>query len=275
MRKLGIDFISGFSLPPTALARLAAELGCASISAVLEPPPFNPENYPDWSLRTDKALRKELVATLADLGITLALAEGMFVMPGLEVASYAQDLDTMAEIGAARVSAISFDPDMSRSFDQFAQAAEMAGERGLMTVTEFAPCFTVTDLPTALAAVRHVGRADFKITVDTMHLFRSGGTAADAAALDPDLIGYIQFCDVPTEPALPEYMDEGMYERLAPGEGDAPLAEYLRALPQTVPISIEIPQRAKAEAGQAPAQRIAHCVAAARRVMEQAEVAAA
>ncbi len=275
MRNLGIDFISGFSLPPTALARLAAELGCTSISAVLSPPPFNPENYPDWSLRTDKALRRELIDTLAATGVVLALAEGLFVMPGLEIESYAQDLDIMAELGAERVSAISFDPDLDRSFDQFAKAAEMAGQRGLTTVTEFAPCFTVTDLPTALAAVRHVGRADFRITLDTMHLFRSGGTAADLAALDPGLIGYVQLCDVPTEPALPLYMDEGMYERLAPGEGDAPLVDVLRALPGDVPISIEIPQRARAEAGQPPEQRIAHCIAAARRVMEQAGMAVA
>ncbi len=271
MRKLGIDFISGFSMPPTALARLAADLGCASISAVLEPPPFNPEKYPDWSLRTDKALRRELIATLKDHGLVLALAEGMFVMPGLDVGAYAQDLDIMAELGAERVSAISFDPDLARSFDQFAKAAEMAAERSLATVTEFAPCFTVTDLPTALAAVLHVGRADFRITLDTMHLFRSGGTAADVAALDPELIGYVQLCDVPTEPALPEYMDEGMYERLAPGEGDVPLVDVLRVLPPDVPISIEIPQRAKAEAGQRPEERIAHCIAAARRVMEEAK----
>jgi hypothetical protein len=105
MRNLGVDFISGFSMPPTALAKLAGELGCASISCVLEPPPYNPENYPDWSLRTDKAMRKELVAALADNGVVLALAEGLLVMPE----SHAQDRDTMAEICARRVSAISLD----------------------------------------------------------------------------------------------------------------------------------------------------------------------
>lgn len=271
MRKLGIEFISGFSMPPTALAGLAADLGCSSISVSLEPPGFNPENYPDWSLKTDNGLRRELIAILRDRGVVLALAEGLFVMPQLDVSAYAETLDIMAELGVEQVSTISFDPDVARSLDQFGKVVEMAAARGLPTVTEFAPCFTIASLPMAIDAVRHVGRPDFRLTLDTMHLFRSGATATEVAAVDPAMIGYVQICDVPTEPALPEYMDEGMYERLPPGEGDAPLVEYLRALPQSVTTSIEIPQRAKAEAGQAPEVRLRHCVSAARQIMQQAE----
>ena len=144
---------------------------------------------------------------------------------------------------------------------------EMAAGVGILTATEFAPCFSVADLPIALAAAKHVGRPEFSLVIDTMHLFRSGGTAADVAALDPALIGYVQLCDVPRKPVFPDYMEEAMYERLAPGDGDAPLGEVLKAIPPGVVISLEIPERKKALAGIDTRARLSHCVAAARRLM--------
>jgi hypothetical protein len=47
------------------------------------------------------------------------------------------------------------------------------------------------DLPTALDAVRAVGRPDFRLLIDTMRLVRSGSGADDIAALSPDVIGYM------------------------------------------------------------------------------------
>jgi sugar phosphate isomerase/epimerase len=271
MRKLGIEFISAFAMPPPALAGLAADLGCANISVVLEPLDYNPEGFPAWSLRNDKALRRELLAVMRDRGIAISLGEGFLVSPEIEADAYKGDLDVMAELGAERISAISFDPDLPRSFDQFGMIAEMAAKAGLVTVTEFAPCFSVPDLPTAVAAAQHVNRPDFRITVDTMHLVRSGGCAADVAALDPNLIGYVQLCDAPRAPKIESYMEEATFERLAPGQGELPLLEILKVLPDHAPIGVEIPQRSKADAGLGPEARIRPCIEAARRLLAEVE----
>jgi sugar phosphate isomerase/epimerase len=268
MERLGIEFISVFGMPPVATVNLAANLGYRYISAVLTPLDYNPHGYLPYSLRDDKKMRRETIAALRDRGISISLGEGFVVQPGIDVReAYARDLDIMSELGVGNINTLTFDPDISRSFDQFAHMAEMAAAVGIKTNVEFAPCFTVADLPTALAAVHHVKHPDFRILVDTMHLMRSGGSAADIAALDPNLIGYVQLCDVPAVSKFSSYMEEAMYERMPPGMGELPLFEILDALPRSVVIGLEIPQRSLAEAGVGPEIRLARCFEAGRKLL--------
>jgi 3-oxoacyl-[acyl-carrier protein] reductase len=55
-----------------------------------------------------------------------------------------------------------------------------------------------------------------------------------------------------------------MYERMAPGDGELPLAEILAAVPADVVVGLEIPMRGLAESGVGPMDRLRPCVAAAR-----------
>jgi sugar phosphate isomerase/epimerase len=103
-----------------------------------------------------------------------------------------------------------------------------------------------------------------------MHLVRSGSGAADIAALDPDLIGYVQICDAPLKPRYESYMEEAMYERLAPGAGELGLADIVAALPRDRVFSLEVPLRSQADAGVGPHDRLRPCVEATRRLLAQA-----
>ena len=60
------------------------------------------------------------------------------------------------------------------------------------------------------------------------------------------------------------YGMEARDNRLAPGQGDLPLAEFLAALPGDVTIGLELPMAARAEAGMGPEERLAPAIAAAR-----------
>ena len=268
MDRVGIEFLSAFGLPPVAFVNLAADLGCQYVSTVLEPLEYNPHGYPSYSLRHDRALRREMIAAMRDRGVSISLGEGFVVQSGLDVReAYATDLDIMRELGVKRINTVTFDPDLSRSFDQFALIAEMAAARGIDTVAEFAPCFPVGDLPTALAAIRHVGRKDFRLLIDTMHLGRTGGRAADIAALDPDIIGYVQLCDAPLLPTYPDYLNEALYERMVPGTGEMPLAEFVAALPRHLVLGLEVPLRSEVEAGIDTEQRLRRCVETTRKFL--------
>jgi hypothetical protein len=97
-----------------------------------------------------------------------------------------------------------------------------------------------------LAAIRHVGRKDFRLLVDTMHLGRTGGRAADIATLDPDIIGYVQLRDVSLQPTYRDYMDEALYERKVPGTGELPLLDFVAALPRDLVLGIKVPLRSEA-----------------------------
>jgi sugar phosphate isomerase/epimerase len=277
MAAVGIEFITVFSLPPLDYVNLAGDLGCPTISVMLEPFGENPYGYAPFSLRTDAGLRRDMLAAMRDRGVSVSLGEGFLIMPDLDVrTAYARDLEIMAELGAPLVNAVSMDPDLNRSFDQFAVVAEMAAAVGLKTATEFAPCFpSVQDLSTALAAVRHVGRPDFGIVLDTMHHFRSGGTGADIAKVDPKLFAYVQLCDAPKVPTIQDYMEEAMYERRAPGDGDAPLFDYLKALPRDLVVNVEVPLREEVKAGRGHKERVGRIIEQSRALLARLEPATA
>ena len=269
MDRLGIGFLGGFGLPPVEFVNLTADLGCRHMSAVVQSLPLVPLGYPPFSLKEDVALREDMLAAMDDRGVTISLGDGFLVLPGGEMRTLSGDLDVLAELGVPRINVVSLDPDLSRTFDQFAILTELAAQRSIQTVVEPVPGLTVGDLPTALAAREHVGRPDFRLLIDTMHLVRSGSSAADVAAIDPDHIGYAQLNDTTLQPRVDNYMEEAMFERMVPGEGELPLHDILCALPPDIVIELEVPRRSLALAGVSPIERLRPCVEAARRLLSQ------
>jgi sugar phosphate isomerase/epimerase len=219
---------------------------------------------------------------LAANGVEIGLGEGFVVrspgagsdvfVPGDDNmrGRWAADMEIMAELGIPIVNAVCLDEDFSRGLDQLGQFADLAAANSMTATIEFCPGFgAVRDLPTALRAVDHVG-GNLRLLLDPMHLIRSGGCIADIAAIDPALISYAQLCDVPIEPPHDDYLEEAMNERVAPGEGELPLTEFVAALPQGVTVSLEVPQKRLAEAGAGPRARLTPVVAAARDLLARA-----
>jgi sugar phosphate isomerase/epimerase len=266
MRDLGIEFISVFGLPPADFVHLAADLGCRYVSVALAGRPVKSLGYQAFSLKDDLALRRELLAAMDERGVAISLGEGMVIARDTDVSGLAADLDVMAELGAAQINTLSFDRDRNRTFDQLATLTEMAAARGMGTTVELAPGMTIGDPVTLLAAIQHVGRPDLRLALDTMHWVRAGFGPAELRQLGPEKIGYVQLSDTTLTPRVDSYMQEAMYERMAPGDGELPLAELLAAVPDDVVVGLEIPMRSLAEAGVSPIDRLRPCVAAARQL---------
>ncbi len=266
MRDLGIEFISVFGLPPVDFVHLAADLGCRHISTALTGRPLKSLGYPAFSLKNDIALRREMLTAMDERGVGISLAEGMVIARDADVSGFAVDLDVMAELGAAQINTLSFDRDRDRTFDQLATLTQMAAARGMGTTIELAPGMTIGDPDTVLAAIEYVGRPELRLALDTMHWVRSGFGAAELRELGAEKIGYVQLCDTTLKPRLKSYLEEAMYERMAPGDGELPLAEILAAVPADVVVGLEIPMRSLAESGVGPMDRLRPCVAAARRL---------
>ncbi len=266
--KLGIDRLGTFGMPPTQFVELTADLGCDSVGIALAPMPgYNPDNHPDWSLRDDPALRRELIATLQDRGVSIGMVEGFALVPGQDIRAYAQDLDLVRELGGDRIACVSLDKDLPNTIDGFAVLTAMAAERGLLVSAEMGSLGPYGRVEPALAMVRGIGMDNFSLMVDTMHYFRMGNTIEQLAAIDPALIGYVQLCDVPLANRFDTYMEEAMYERMAPGDGELPLREFVKLIPPGVVVSLEIPIRSLAEQGLGPRERHAPSVAAARAML--------
>ena len=269
MNRIAIEALSVFGMPPVAFINLAADLGCANISILPVPISPNPHGYPPFDVLGDPSLRREMKAAMRDRGVAIALAEGFGVVPDVEARDRLADLDAVAELGARQVSLGIRDPDLARAYDQLALLAEMAAERGMTSTTEFAPTLTIKSLAMALDAVRYVGRRDYRLTIDAMHLIRSGSTVEDLAALDPDVIGYFQICDVPLVSEFDSYGEEARTERRIPGDGELPLLDLLRVVPADRIVGLEIPLLTAASAGVGPLDRLRPAVEATRALLAQ------
>lgn len=263
MSRLGIELLSVFGMNPVEQVELAAELGCSYISTGLTQLPFNPHGYAPWSLLDDLELRRRLIEKMRDRGVSISLGEGFTIRPGAEMADRAKEMDIMAELGAACAGASTMEPDANRTADQCAVLAELAAQRGMIASIELVPASAAGTLATTVSIVRQVNRPNFRMLLDSMHVFRSGGTVEELKALDPALIGYAQLCDVPLRPTEPDYMREAMFERLIPGSGELPLAGFIAALPPNVPIGLEVPMLSQAEAGISARDRLKPAVDAA------------
>ena len=110
----------------------------------------------------------------------------------------------------------------------------------------------ITEVKTVGDAVRLIadsGANNAVITVDAVHLARSGGSPADIAALDPALIGYLQLCDGPAVMPPESFLWEAGTERLLPGDGELPLRELAAAVPTGTVIGVEAPSQRRRDAG--------------------------
>jgi len=272
MRKLGIEMLTLLSMPPVEYIKLAAELGCKEVSTGLAGMPltmfgikdFAP--YPDWSLRDDPALRREMKAAMDDTGVRIGLGEGFSARADGDVRDFAGDLDILTELGALRINAICMEDDLEMAKDQLAILAGMAAERGLIFTIEFFPPTGITSLNSAIDVIDHIGRGKARLLLDTTHLFRTGSTVEDVAALDPDLIGYVQLSDGRLAPFDENYMAVAMFARDVPGEGELPLRELMTVLPEDVTVSLEVPRLDDLRGGMSPRDHAARCVAAARAI---------
>jgi sugar phosphate isomerase/epimerase len=267
MERLGLDLMSAFGLPPVEYVHLAADLGCSHVTTGFTPLPWNPCGFGAWSLRDDRELRRALLAALRERNVAISVAAGFSLKRDADVRDLAADMDLAAELGARQVGTVGMDPDIARAHDQLAVLTEMACARGMQVVLDYAPHQAINTLAGACEALRHTGSADALLSLDAMHVFRAGGAIADVAALDPALIGYAQLCDVPRRALQDDYGREASFERLVPGEGELPLAEFVAVLPRTVLIGVEVPNRA-AVLAEGLAGFLGRAVAASRTLVE-------
>jgi sugar phosphate isomerase/epimerase len=273
MDRLGVEMLCVFGMPPVEYVHLVADLGCRYITTgMVGFAPLQTLGYQPFSLRDDPRLRRDLLAVMDDRGVSISLGEGLLIAPGVDVRSYAADLDIMAELRIPRINTVSLEPDRPRTFDELAVLTDLAAERGILTSVEPVPGLAIADLPSALAAVEHVGRDEISLLIDTMHVARSGAGPDDLRALPAERIGHVQLCDVPLRSTRQyHYAEEAMYHRMVPGEGELPLAEMLAALPPDRVVGLEVPLRSRAEAGVSAYDRILPCVESARALLTQAD----
>ena len=198
-----------------------------------------------------KAMRKRLKDASTRLRVVDCISKGLPGMPDDPISfdgrlmprpdeascfAMAEDLEApivnLAHHGAAEVTE-------AELVDAIGGISRRAAARGLTIALEFVPGSGIRDIATAQRIAAACGEPNCTILLDTWHLARTGGSAADVAALPAGKIGAMQLCDRTEPPPGTPYVP--MTGRDLPGEGELPLGDIVRAARANNPdLTVEI-----------------------------------
>jgi sugar phosphate isomerase/epimerase len=266
-REIALANLSIFDVPPIALVDAAAAAGFDSVTLRL-----TDEEGGANRLAADAPPRRELLARLAQRAIGVLDVDVVSLGEETRIAALAGVFEGAAAFGARHVIAINRDRDEARAAERFAELCEAAAPWGLRVVLEFLPFTATKTVEAADRLVASAGHPAGGVLVDPLHLRRSGGSPAEVGVLraaNPERYPYLQICDGPADAppgrGLALYT-EAVENRIAPGEGELPLAELLLALPGA-PLSVECPVAADAHCS--TARRAERLFSATRALLER------
>ncbi len=236
MRPFSLAHLSLIETPPERLVDIAARAGFDSVDLRLSPATQSDRRY---TADERIALCRGLVPILRDAGISVWDVEIVRLSETTDPRDHLPLMEAAAMLGARRIKLVCDSQDHDRAADLLAQLSALARPFGLTLDLEYMVFSGVRSIKEASAIVAAAQASNLKVLVDALHWVRAGDTATDLHGP----LGYVQLCDGPLE--APQDRDalirEARTNRLAPGEGDFPLAALLQAMPQDCVASIEVP----------------------------------
>lgn len=205
------------------------------------------------------ATTADVAARLADTGLTALDIEPVILGRGADAGE--QLVDAAGALGVPFLLVAGGPASHAEAVERVGALCAYAAQAAprLTVVLEFLPIFTIGTMAAAVAVVDEVGAGNSGVLVDTLHLARSGGSAAELGALAaarPGLFPYLQLADAGALAPVgaTALREEALHGRLLPGEGDLPLDEMIAAVPG-VPVSVELRSRALMEGYPDPVER--------------------
>ncbi|MCB1689766.1 MAG: TIM barrel protein [Halioglobus sp.] len=195
-----------------------------------------------WNAATTRRVEE----ALAETGICPLDLEVVWLKPGEAPTAHDQMIDIGLELGVRNILCVSSEPEMTRTKKRFEHICRRAESGNTRIVLEFLAITEIRSLQQALEVVQDVAHPAGGILVDSLHLHRTGGSADDLGDIDPRLMPYIQLCDASAVlgDSSPEgLIEDALYLRQLPGEGDLALHDILDKLDPQLPLSLEIRSR--------------------------------
>ena len=153
------------------------------------------------------------------------------------------------ELGASNVLVVSSEPDKDRTAEAIRQLCEWAAPGNMRVALEFLMITAVQSMDDALDIIQRADHPAASLLIDTIHFQRAGHQPRDLNKVDMRLLPYSQICDgnLDCEASFEHYLEDAIDLRSAPGEGELPVNEILRALPANLPLSLEVRSKAYRE----------------------------
>jgi sugar phosphate isomerase/epimerase len=243
-RKFSLAYLSACHSSVEEALLIAAQTGYAYIGVRLLP---NTPGAPCQKLLGEAHLLRQAQAIQAATGTQVFDLEIIRIGETFDLGSYSAFLEAGAALKARAVLVAGDDTNLARLSENYARLCERLQQYQLTADLEFMPWTGVPDAMTALQVLQLAGMpANAGILVDALHVDRSASTPAQIASLPAHVLHYAQICDAPDRFALgralstDEMIHTARCERLQPGEGAIALTPLFAALPQDLPISVEV-----------------------------------
>lgn len=199
-------------------------------------------DLPSW----DRRRGNDVARALADTGLCALDVEVVWFQPGEGASTHDAMVEIALELGARNLLCVSSEPDIATTKRRFEHLCRRAERGDLRVVLEFLAITQIRTLQQALDVVRDVAHPAGGILVDTLHLQRTGSTAHDLRDIDRHLMPYLQLCDATaalTDDSPEGLLEDALYLRRLPGEGELPLRDILAQVDSRLPLSMEIRSR--------------------------------
>jgi sugar phosphate isomerase/epimerase len=231
MRTLGLAALTVLELAPPEQVRVAAQAGYSHVGLRLIP--VANQVLPSFEM-------KDLERNLKDSGIRVLDVEVFRLDEHVNVQAFEPVLETAAWLGATDLLAHGADAEEARLRDNLGRLCELAGRYRIGVNLEPMPWVETSNVKKARRLLDAVKKDNAAVLVDPIHFFREDNTLDELKGVPHR---YMQFCDARAERPkdMAEFIRQARGDRLFPGEGGLDLKGLLRALPQDLPISIEIP----------------------------------
>jgi sugar phosphate isomerase/epimerase len=243
-RIYSLAYLTSHRCSPPEVIRIAAACGYTYASLRLWP---NAPGAPQQHLLGQAEVLRETVAAQNDTGVGLLDLELIRINADFNPHTWDALYDAGAALKAKAILVAGDDPDETRLTDHYARLCEVMQPYGMTADLEFMPWTAVPDAKAALRIVRAAGSPrNAGILVDALHFGRSTSTLDDIRAIPRELLHYAQLCDAPTTAQIgrPFTVEEMIHtarcERRFPGEGGIDVKGLFSALPDDLPVSVEV-----------------------------------
>ncbi len=223
---------------PEDVAAAAGRAGFGHVGFTIEPGKWTPETR----RRTLDAIRAHDLSVL-DVEV-MWIAEG-----GKLTDDHKRIIDAGIELGAANILVVSSEPDHGRTADALHQLCAWAAPGNMRVALEFLMITAVQSMDSALDIVRKADHPAAALLIDTLHFQRAGHSPAKLEEMETCFLPYAQICDGNPDCAdsFEAYLEDAIDLRSCPGEGDLPVADIIKALPQHAALSLEVRSKAYRE----------------------------
>lgn len=235
-REIGLGHFTFLDSSPISLVRMARQVGFSWVGLR-----FNPVAHGQQHWLPDATGLIELNKVMNGEGIALYDVETVIIDEELKIESLLPAFDAAARLGGQRINVCA--DQFPALGEQFKSLCDAASGFGLSVDIE---CMAWRGINTPAACIDLIAKSgvdNAAFLVDALHLYRCGGTNELLTEMDEQHIASVQLCDAPAIAPVEQtaLIAEARGERLLPGEGGLPLIDLLKAVPDTVKHSVEIP----------------------------------